>query len=133
MPLLRLLLLLGREARDMDECELDLLSLSWAYITIYLIGVNGCPRHHRHSNELQRISDVNPHVFSVDAQGDAPERFTAHEIPKRHLGQELSLSAFEKLKQPPEYFRGRWSCMTFVVTLYQEPTCTRSCLGKFIC
>lgn len=68
-PMLRLLLLLDGEATDMDEFELDLLGLSWAHVTIFLIGVDGCPHHHRHANELQRISDVNHHVSFVDAQG----------------------------------------------------------------
>jgi len=61
-PMLRLLLLLDGEATDMDEFELDLLGLSWAHVTIFLVGVDGCPHHHRHANELQRISDVNHHV-----------------------------------------------------------------------
>jgi hypothetical protein len=61
-PMLRLLLLLDGEATDMDEFELDLLSLSWVHVTIFLIGVDGCPHHHRHANELQRISEVNHHV-----------------------------------------------------------------------
>lgn len=75
--MLRLLLLLDGEATDsafrsrnsvrpnlprlsaVDEFELDLLGLSWAHVTIFLIGVDGCPHHHRHANELSRISDVN--------------------------------------------------------------------------
>lgn len=85
-PMLRLLLLLDGEATDMDEFELDLLGLSWAHVTIFLVGVDGCPHHHRHANELQRISDVNPHVSFVDAQGNFPERFVTHELLKRHLG-----------------------------------------------
>jgi len=40
-PMLRLLLLLDGEATDMDEFELDILSLSWAHVTIFLIGVDG--------------------------------------------------------------------------------------------
>lgn len=35
---------------------------------------------HRHANELQRISDVNPHVNFIDAQGNMPERFVTHEL-----------------------------------------------------
>ncbi|CAK42753.1 hypothetical protein An16g01360 [Aspergillus niger] len=85
-PMLRLLLLLDGEATDMDEFELDLLGLSWVHVTIFLIGVDGCPHHHRHANELQRISEVNPHVSFVDAQGNAPERYVTHELLKRHLG-----------------------------------------------
>jgi hypothetical protein len=84
-PMLRLLLLLDGEATDMDEFELDLLGLSWAHVTIFLIGVDGCPHHHRHANELQRISDVNHHVSFVDAQGNTPERYVTHELLKRHL------------------------------------------------
>lgn len=102
-PILRLLLLLDGEATDMDEFELDLLSLSWAHVTIFLIGVDGCPHHHRHANELQRISDVNHHVSFVDAQGNTPERFVTHELLKRHLGYELSMTEFEEMEQPPAY------------------------------
>lgn len=102
-PKLRLLLLLDGEASDMDEFELDLLSLSWVHVTIFLIGVDGCPHHHRHANELQRISEVNPHVSFVDAQGNTPERFVTHELLKRHLGYDISMSEFEELEQLPSY------------------------------
>src|ERR1700753_2048826 len=102
-PILRLLLLLDGEATDMDEFELDLLSLSWVHVTIFLIGVDGCPHHTRHTKELQRISDVNPHVSFVDAQGNTPERFVTHELLKRHLGYELSMAEFEEMEQPPPY------------------------------
>ncbi|KAM0755845.1 hypothetical protein T439DRAFT_376135 [Meredithblackwellia eburnea MCA 4105] len=102
-PMLRLLLLLDGEATDMDEFELDLLGLSWAHVTIFLIGVDGCPHHHRHANELQRISEVNHHVSFVDAQGNTPERFVTHELLKRHLGMDISMLRFEELEQLPPY------------------------------
>lgn len=102
-PMLRLLLLLDGEATDMDEFELDLLGLSWAHVTIFLIGVDGCPHHHRHANELQRISDVNHHVSFVDAQGNCPERFVTHELLKRHLGYEVSMQEFEAMEELPAY------------------------------
>lgn len=102
-PMLRLLLLLDGEATDMDEFELDLLGLSWVHVTIFLIGVDGCPHHHRHANELSRISEVNHHVSFVDAQGNTPERFVTHELLKRHLGYEVSMREFEELEQPPAY------------------------------
>ncbi|KAK4500600.1 hypothetical protein PRZ48_008789 [Zasmidium cellare] len=102
-PMLRLLLLLDGEATDMDEFELDLLGLSWAHVTIFLIGVDGCPHHHRHANELQRISDVNHHVSFVDAQGNCPERFVTHELLKRHLGYEISMQEFEGMEELPAY------------------------------
>ncbi|THW56720.1 hypothetical protein D6D20_08527 [Aureobasidium pullulans] len=102
-PMLRLLLLLDGEATDMDEFELELLGLSWAHVTIFLIGVDGCPHHHRHANELQRISDVNYHVSFVDAQGNTPERFVTHELLKRHLGYDLSMSEFQELEELPPY------------------------------
>ncbi|KAF9077114.1 hypothetical protein BDP27DRAFT_1357264 [Rhodocollybia butyracea] len=102
-PMLRLLLLLDGEATDMDEFELDLLGLSWVHVTIFLIGVDGCPHHHRHANELQRISEVNHHVSFVDAQGNTPERFVTHELLKRHLGYDVSMAEFEELEQLPAY------------------------------
>ncbi|PYI07751.1 hypothetical protein BO78DRAFT_312190 [Aspergillus sclerotiicarbonarius CBS 121057] len=100
-PMLRLLLLLDGEATDMDEFELDLLGLSWVHVTIFLIGVDGCPHHHRHANELQRISQANPHVSFVEAQGKTPERYVTHELLKRHLGYDVSISEFERLEQFP--------------------------------
>ncbi len=102
-PMLRLLLLLDGEATDMDEFELDLLGLSWAHVTIFLIGVDGCPHHHRHANELQRISDVNHHVSFVDAQGNTPERYVTHELLKRHLGYAVSMHEFEEMEELPGY------------------------------
>jgi hypothetical protein len=120
-PMLRLLLLLDGEATDMDEFELDLLGLSWAHVTIFLvcpfssanddllqantfqIGAEGCPHHHRHANELQRISDVNHHVSFVDAQGNTPERFVTHELLKRHLGYSMSMQEFKEIEVPPPY------------------------------
>ncbi|KAK5117605.1 hypothetical protein LTR62_005027 [Meristemomyces frigidus] len=102
-PMLRLLLLLDGEATDMDEFELDLLGLSWAHVTIFLIGVDGCPHHHRHANELQRISDVNHHVSFVDAQGNTPERFVTHELLKRHLGYDITMTEFQEMEELPAY------------------------------
>ncbi|UZJ56243.1 hypothetical protein CBS101457_005563 [Exobasidium rhododendri] len=102
-PILRLLLLLDGEATDMDEFELDLLGLSWAHVTIFLIGVDGCPHHHRHANELQRISNVNHHVSFVDAQGNTPERFVTHELLKRHLGYDVTMAEFERMEELPAY------------------------------
>ena len=102
-PILRLLLFLDGEAQDMDEFELDLLGLSWAHVTIFLIGVDNCPHHHRHANELQRISDVNHHVSFVDAQGNCPERFVTHELLKRHLGYDMSMKEFVRIEALPEY------------------------------
>jgi hypothetical protein len=102
-PMLRLLLLLDGEAIDMDEFELDLLGLSWAHVTIFLIGVDGCPHHHRHANELQRISDVNHHVSFIDAQGNCPERFVTHELLKRHLGYDITMQEFERMEELPAY------------------------------
>ncbi|KAK3113644.1 hypothetical protein LTR53_008857 [Teratosphaeriaceae sp. CCFEE 6253] len=102
-PMLRLLLLLDGEATDMDEFELDLLGLSWAHVTIFLIGVDGCPHHHRHANELQRISDVNHHVSFVDAQGNTPERYVTHELLKRHLGYDIPMQEFQQMEELPAY------------------------------
>ncbi|RKO88673.1 hypothetical protein BDK51DRAFT_35618 [Blyttiomyces helicus] len=97
-PMLRLLLILDGEAVDMDEFEL---ALNWAHITIFLVGVDGCPNHHRHANELQRISDVNHHVSFVDATGNTPERFVTHQLLKRHLGYDMSMAELEQLEQLP--------------------------------
>jgi hypothetical protein len=87
----------------MDEFELDFFGLSWAYVAIFLIGVDGCPHHHQHANELQRISDFNPHVSFLDAQGNCPERFVIHKLLKRHSGYNISMHVFEEMEQPPPY------------------------------
>ncbi|KAJ6032184.1 hypothetical protein N7540_002916 [Penicillium herquei] len=100
-PNLRLLVILDGEASDMDEFELELLSLSWAYVTIFLIGIEGSLNHHCHANRLQRMSEVNPRISFVEAQGNASERFILHELLKRHLGRDLSMAEFRNLEQLP--------------------------------
>ncbi|KAJ5655264.1 hypothetical protein N7507_007214 [Penicillium longicatenatum] len=97
-PNLRLLLILDGEASDMDEFELELLGLSWAYTTIFLIGVEGSLSHHRHANKLQRISEINPRISFVEAQGNVAERFILHELLKRHLGRDLTMPEFRDLQ-----------------------------------
>ncbi|KAJ6103706.1 hypothetical protein N7486_003928 [Penicillium sp. IBT 16267x] len=125
-PKLRLLLILDGEASDMDEFELELLGLSWAYTTIFLIGVEGSLSHHRHANKLQRISEVNPRVSFVEAQGNVAERFILHEILKRHLGRDLSMADFRKLQHftaelpSPEQIRGD-RCQSAASQLEQVP------------
>ncbi|KAJ5095074.1 hypothetical protein N7532_007365 [Penicillium argentinense] len=98
-PRLKLLLVLNEEASDMNEFELELLSLPWAYITIFLIGVEGSLNHHRHANRLSRMSEVNHRISFVEAQGNIPERFITHELLKRHLGYEISMSRFKDLER----------------------------------
>ncbi|KAJ5505350.1 hypothetical protein N7453_004307 [Penicillium expansum] len=95
-PILRLLIVLDGEATDMNEFLLDLLGL--------ILGLchdlpDGCPQHHRFANELHRISNANPRVSFVDAQGNMPERFVTHELLKRHLRYNVSFSEFEMLEQ----------------------------------
>lgn len=80
MVKLSLLVLLDGEASDMDEWELELLSESWAYVTILLIGRDGCPQHHRHANELERVSRANPHIQFFDCQGRMCERLLLHDV-----------------------------------------------------
>jgi hypothetical protein len=98
-PILRLLIVVDGEAIDIHEFELDLLGSPWAYVTFCLLGVDGCLDHHCYANELQRMSQANPRVSFVDAQGNAPERFVVHELLKRHLGYDLPFSEFELLEQ----------------------------------
>ncbi|KAJ5113208.1 hypothetical protein N7456_001742 [Penicillium angulare] len=98
-PSLRLVLILDGEANDMDEFELDLLGLPWAYVTIFLIGVEGSLSHHRHANRLQRISEINPRISFVEAQGNISERFVLHELLKRHLGRDIPMSELRDLEQ----------------------------------
>ncbi|CAG8427742.1 unnamed protein product [Penicillium salamii] len=100
-PRLRLVLMLAGEIADMDEFELTLLDASWAYITIFLIGVDDCPRHHRRAGRLRRMADLNSRVSFIEAQGLVSERFVTHELLKCHLGENISMSEFEDLEQQP--------------------------------
>ncbi|KAJ5338210.1 hypothetical protein N7452_004938 [Penicillium brevicompactum] len=100
-PNLRLLLMLGSEITDMDEFELTLLDAPWAYVTIFLIGAEDCPRHHRRAGRLQRMADSNPRISLVEAQGLVPERFVTRELLKCHLGQIITMSDIEDLEQHP--------------------------------
>ncbi|CAG8297125.1 unnamed protein product [Penicillium olsonii] len=98
-PRLRLILMLGSEIGDMDEFELTLLGAPWAHVTIFLIGVDDCPRHHRRAGRLQRMAHSNPRVSFVEAQGLVPERIVTHELLKSHLGLNISTSEFEDLER----------------------------------
>ncbi|KAL1855973.1 hypothetical protein Plec18170_003840 [Paecilomyces lecythidis] len=103
-PMLRLLLIINGETNGIPELELELLDLPWVRITIFLMGANGCMRHHQLANELQRMSFFLSNLSFVDAQGNIPERFVTHELLKRHLGYNLSMAEFEALeKLPPPY------------------------------
>lgn len=44
-----------------------------------------------------------PHVSFIDAQGNMPERLVTHELLKRHLGYDITMSEFEEMEQPPPY------------------------------
>jgi len=83
MPKLSLLVMLDGEASDMDEFELELLGENWAYVTIVLIGQENCPHHHRHANELERISRANDHIQSYDCHGRICERLVVHDVLQR--------------------------------------------------
>ncbi|KAI2791991.1 hypothetical protein POX_b02022 [Penicillium oxalicum] len=104
-PKLRTLLVFDGEVQDIDDFELDLLSSPWAHVTILLIGADECPRHHQNANRLQSISDPNPRVSFVDAQGNVPERFIVHELLKRHLGRPICMGEFEQLELVPGQLR----------------------------
>ncbi|CAD6582759.1 MAG: hypothetical protein TREMPRED_003380 [Tremellales sp. Tagirdzhanova-0007] len=80
MVKLSLLVLLDGEATDMDEWELEVLGETWAYVTILLIGRDGCPNHHRHANELERVARANPHIHFFDCQGRMAERLILHDV-----------------------------------------------------
>lgn len=83
LPKLSLLVLLDGEADDMDEFELELLSETWCYVTILLIGREHCPHHHRHANELERIAQQNPHITFFDVQGRISERYVVYHMLNR--------------------------------------------------
>jgi len=83
MPKLALLMMLDGEAADMDEFELELLGETWAHVTIVLIGQENCPHHHRHANELDRISKANTHVQYYDCHGRICERLVVHDVLQR--------------------------------------------------
>ena len=60
-----------------------LLGENWAYVTIVLIGQENCPHHHRHANELERISKANEHIQSYDCHGRICERLVVHDVLQR--------------------------------------------------
>jgi len=68
MPKLSLLVFLDGEADDMDEFELELLGEAWAFVSIVLVGCDGCPHHHVHAVELERMCRFNPHLSFVDSR-----------------------------------------------------------------
>lgn len=80
MPKLSLLVFLDGEATDMDEFELELLGETWAYVTIALVGMEGCPHHHSHAIELERVARFNPHVGFFDVHGRVLERLVVQDI-----------------------------------------------------
>jgi len=75
MPKLCLLIFLDGEADDMDEFELELLGEVWAFVTIVLVGWEGCPYHNAYAGELERMCRSNPHLSFVDFQGRVLERW----------------------------------------------------------
>jgi hypothetical protein len=80
MPKLSLLVLLDGEATDMDEFELELLGETWAYVTIALVGMEGCPHHHSHAVELERVAKCNPHVSFFDVHARVCERVVVEQV-----------------------------------------------------
>jgi hypothetical protein len=48
-----------------------------------LIGQEDCPHHHRHANELDRISKANDHIQYYDCHGRICERLVVHDVLQR--------------------------------------------------
>ena len=44
------------------------------------VGRDGCPNHHRHANELERVARANPHIHFFDCQGRMAERLILHDV-----------------------------------------------------
>lgn len=93
-PMLRLLLLLDGEATDMDEFELDLLGLSWAHVTIFLIGVDGelrsynpltTGRHADGSLQVALTTTATPTSFSASATLITTSRSSMHKAIHRSV------------------------------------------------
>ena len=82
MPTLSLLVLLGGDAPpDLDEFALELLGATWAYVTIVLVGMEGCPHHHGRAVEWgERVARFNPRVGVFDVQGRVCERLGVEEV-----------------------------------------------------
>jgi hypothetical protein len=108
MPKLSLLVMLDGEATDMDEFELELLGETWCYATILLIGQENCPHHHRHANELDRISKANDHIQYYDCHGRLCERLVVYDVLQRVYAenaptrQDIMNPAYDI--RPPNYY-----------------------------
>ena len=80
MPKLSLLVFLGGKADDMDEFQLELLGVDWAYVTIALVGMENCPHHHAYAAALERVAQSNPRVGIYEMQGRVCERMVVEDL-----------------------------------------------------
>ena len=80
MPKLSLLLFLGGKADDMDEFQLELLGVTWAYVTIALVGMKNDPYHHAEAAALERVAQSNPRVGIYEMHGRVCERMAVEAL-----------------------------------------------------
>ena len=80
MPKLSLLVFLGSKPNDMDEFQLELLGVTWAYVTIALVGMENCPYHHAYAFGLERVAQSNPRVGIYEMQGRVCERMVVEDL-----------------------------------------------------
>ncbi|KAJ3070864.1 hypothetical protein HDU98_006129 [Podochytrium sp. JEL0797] len=95
IPKCSLIVFLDGTAMDMSAFELELLSVTWAYVTIVLVGYEGCVHHHAHAIELERVAELNPHVGVVAVQGRVCERFVVDQVLK--LGYPLDPPTYQEI------------------------------------
>ena len=80
MPKLSLLIFLGGKADDMDEFHLELLGVTWAYVTIALVGMENDPYHHAEAAALERVAQSNPRVGIYEMHGRVCERMVVEAL-----------------------------------------------------
>lgn len=80
MPKLSLLVFLGGKADDMHEFQLELLGVTWAYVTIALVGMENDPYHHAYAAALERVAQSNPRVGIYEMHGRVCERMVVEAL-----------------------------------------------------
>ena len=64
----------------MNEFHLKLLGVTWAYLTIALVGMGNDPYHHAEAAALDQVAQYNPRVGIYEMHGRVCERMVVEEL-----------------------------------------------------